>query len=92
MTRNTVPRLDPTAGAEVRELLQANKSIEAIRRIRQLTGADLAAAKGAYLHFARLPGTCHRCSGSLPPGDVVRCGHCGSLNLDPTSTASDDSR
>jgi len=68
------------------ELLRSN-SIEFIRVLRELTGCDLADAKGVFQHSTKTPGKCHLCEQSFPIALLSDCPECRSLNIDLSSDA-----
>ncbi len=47
----------------------------------ELTNCTVGEAKATYLHLAPTSGACHRCGSVLPPGAVVDCPKCKSVNL-----------
>jgi hypothetical protein len=74
--------IDRAGLSEIRHLLETGQPISAIRRIRELTDADLRDAKGMYEHVTILRGTCRQCRAPLPSGILSDCPRCRALNID----------
>src|SRR5262245_46027910 len=72
---------EPARQAELFEIFSRNEMAKFSARIRELTNCSLAEAKATYLHLALAEGICHRCRTPLPPGSVVDCPKCQSLNV-----------
>jgi hypothetical protein len=73
--------IDDAGLSEIRQLLETGQPISAIRRIRELTDADLRDAKGIYEHITISRGACRECAAPLPSGVLADCPQCGALNI-----------
>ncbi|MDX2051866.1 MAG: hypothetical protein SFV15_05695 [Polyangiaceae bacterium] len=73
--------IDDSGLSEIRQLLESGQPISAIRRIRELTDAELRDAKGMYEHVTIFRGRCRECSLPLPSGVLADCPQCGALNI-----------
>jgi hypothetical protein len=74
--------LDKAVQDEVAYLIRNGNRIDAHRRLRTATGMGLYDAKNVEIHVTRERGRCQQCGSALPPGGVVACGRCRSLNYD----------
>jgi hypothetical protein len=74
--------IDDAGLSEIRHLLETGQPISAIRRIRELTDADLRDAKGMYEHVTIFRRTCRECRALLPSGILGDCPRCRALNID----------
>ncbi|APR81073.1 Hypothetical protein A7982_06420 [Minicystis rosea] len=73
--------LSAAARERVKAAVDAGLVIDAIRWIREDTGAGLGEAKALHEHFVRKQGRCHHCGGALATGELVDCPACGALNV-----------
>lgn len=73
--------IDDAGLNEIRRLLETGQPISAIRRIRELTDADLRDAKGMYEHVTIDRGACRQCKARLGSGILTDCAKCGALNI-----------
>jgi hypothetical protein len=73
--------LSPVGRQRVTDAIESNRVIDAIRLVREDTGAGLAEAKGFYQHLVRKVGQCHWCAAELPDNELTDCPGCRALNI-----------
>jgi hypothetical protein len=70
----------PDKRVEIAKLAHSRGPIAAIKRVRAVTGCDLAQAKATVLHICAAGPSCHKCGSKLEAGTLL-CPQCFSVNL-----------